>query len=113
MSSLQFCIWIDIPGSIWWHTEDMESAKQFCEQHFQGEEPDPQILPFNEEYTMKSPIDESNIKYHRDVAMSVSSHRGPLLYGFEGESLVRLSPEAPEPATAESDDEYGDAYDDE
>lgn len=93
-----------MPGSIWWQTEHMESAKQFCEEHFHGDEPepDPQILPFNVEYTKKSPIDESDIKYHRDLAVSVLSHRGPLLYSFEGERLVRLTAYPPELDVAET-----------
>lgn len=96
----------------------MDLAKQFYEEHFRGDEPHPQILPFNAEYTNKSPIDESDTKYQRDLAVSVSSHRGPLLYAFEGESLVRVSPEAPEPEEMDTlsngkdtDDEYGDEYD--
>lgn len=80
----------------------MNSAKQFYKEHFHGDEPDPQILPFNVEYTKNSPIDESDTKHHRDLVVNVSSHRGPLLDAFEGECLVRVTPEPPEPEETEN-----------
>lgn len=82
-----------MPGSIWFNTADMDEAKQFYVQHFNGIEPEPRILPFNAEYIKDSPIDELDPKNCRDLALIVSSHCGPLRYGFEGKNLVRVSPE--------------------
>lgn len=96
-----------MPGSIWCNTTDMNEAKQFYVEHFDGTKPEPQILPFNAEYIKDSPIDELDPKNCRDLALTVSSHCGPLLYGFEGTTLVWVSPDRSEDVepTVDSDTE--------